>query len=71
MHAGAGPRTPAAARRHAAEHEYLPAQPQPPADRTQVLYEECGFRGDSNDYYSPANSCIDQVLQRRRGERGG
>ncbi|MBI5280363.1 MAG: hypothetical protein HY858_01685 [Candidatus Solibacter usitatus] len=33
----------------------------------QVLFSELGLRGDLTDYYSPANSCLDQVLLRRRG----
>lgn len=33
----------------------------------QVLYEQEGFQGNAIDYYSPDNSCIDQVLKRKRG----
>ncbi|KAI8470791.1 MAG: Transglutaminase-like superfamily-domain-containing protein [Monoraphidium minutum] len=32
-----------------------------------VLYEESGFKGNEEDYYSPDNSCIDRVLETRRG----
>ncbi|MBI5709202.1 MAG: tetratricopeptide repeat protein [Candidatus Eisenbacteria bacterium] len=31
------------------------------------VYEELGFRGDQSDYYSPSNSLLHEVLQRRRG----
>lgn len=31
------------------------------------LFDDCGFRGDRDDYYAPANSFLDQVLERRRG----
>lgn len=31
------------------------------------LYGELGFRGDEDDYYNPANSLFDQVLERRLG----
>jgi len=42
------------------------------SDRTlpgiiQFLFQEQGFGGDKNSYYDPANSYIDQVLQRKRG----
>lgn len=33
----------------------------------QYLFEELGFRGDTDDYASPANSYLDEVLDRRRG----
>ena len=33
----------------------------------QFLFQEQGFGGEKDDYYNPANSYIDQVLQRRRG----
>lgn len=33
----------------------------------RYLFDEMGLRGDSEDYYAPANSCLDQVLVRRRG----
>lgn len=32
-----------------------------------LLFEELGFSGDTEDYYDPANSCLDQVVARRRG----
>lgn len=31
------------------------------------LFEELGFRGDRNDYFSPSNSLLHEVVQRRRG----
>ncbi len=33
----------------------------------QYLFEELGFRGNDTDYYDPANSCLDLVLDRRTG----
>lgn len=33
----------------------------------QFLFQEQGFGGEKDDYYNPANSYLDQVLQRRRG----
>jgi len=33
----------------------------------QVLFERCGFRGDREAYYSPDNSYLHRVLERRRG----
>lgn len=33
----------------------------------QHLFGELGFRGDDQDYDDPRNSCIDQVIERRRG----
>jgi regulator of sirC expression with transglutaminase-like and TPR domain len=33
----------------------------------EFLFEELGFQGNSNDYYDPANSCLQQVLLRRLG----
>ena len=33
----------------------------------RVLFHEYGFRGDREDYENPLNSCMDAVLQRRRG----
>ena len=32
-----------------------------------VLFEVAGFRGDTDDYYNPANSYLPDVLIRRRG----
>lgn len=32
-----------------------------------TLFEERGFRGDTDDYDAPRNSFLDQVLERRRG----
>jgi regulator of sirC expression with transglutaminase-like and TPR domain len=32
-----------------------------------VLFEEEKLQGDREDYYSPANSCIDMVMARRKG----
>ncbi|MCC6367550.1 MAG: transglutaminase family protein [Bryobacterales bacterium] len=31
------------------------------------LFEELGFRGNEGDYYSPLNSCLNQVLVERTG----
>jgi regulator of sirC expression with transglutaminase-like and TPR domain len=31
------------------------------------LFEELGFRGNSDNYYDPANSCLNEVLVRRTG----
>ena len=31
------------------------------------LFEELGFRGNDGDYYSPMNSCLNQVLMERTG----
>lgn len=33
----------------------------------RFLFDEMTLRGDSEDYYAPANSCLDQALLRRRG----
>lgn len=33
----------------------------------RFLFDEIGLSGDSEDYYAPANSCLDQVLMRRCG----
>ncbi|MBI5086631.1 MAG: hypothetical protein HZB13_18800 [Acidobacteria bacterium] len=33
----------------------------------RVLFSDLGLRGDLTDYYSPVNSCLDQVLLRRKG----
>lgn len=32
-----------------------------------LLFDELGLRGDTEDYYDPRNSCVGQVLDRRRG----
>ncbi len=50
--AAAGPGAKGAALLHALNH---------------VLFEEEKLSGDRDDYYSPANSCIDLVMARRRG----
>ena len=34
---------------------------------SRLLYQQEGFRGNSSEYYEPANSCLDQVLERRTG----
>lgn len=31
------------------------------------VFEDLGFRGDHTDYYSPSNSLLHQVMERRRG----
>src|SRR5204863_4652710 len=33
----------------------------------EVLFEECGFTGNTSDYYSTANSYLPRVLETRRG----
>lgn len=33
----------------------------------EYLFEELGFRGNDGDYYSPWNSCLNQVLMERTG----
>jgi regulator of sirC expression with transglutaminase-like and TPR domain len=34
---------------------------------TAYLFDECGFRGDTESYYDPRNSFLNDVLARRRG----
>jgi regulator of sirC expression with transglutaminase-like and TPR domain len=33
----------------------------------EFLFDEEGFRGNAEDYYDPANSCLNQVLDRKLG----
>jgi len=33
----------------------------------RYLFDDLGFRGDRDHYYNPANSLLDQVIDRRRG----
>jgi regulator of sirC expression with transglutaminase-like and TPR domain len=33
----------------------------------EFLFAEEGFRGNSEDYYDPCNSCLNDVLERKRG----
>jgi len=33
----------------------------------EYLFDELGFRGNDGDYYSPMNSCLNQVLMERTG----
>jgi regulator of sirC expression with transglutaminase-like and TPR domain len=33
----------------------------------EFLFAEEGFRGDADDYYDPRHSCLNDVLERRRG----
>jgi regulator of sirC expression with transglutaminase-like and TPR domain len=33
----------------------------------EFLFDEEGFRGNAEDYYDPANSCLNQVLERKLG----
>jgi len=37
------------------------------AELSAFLFEEQGFRGNRDDYYDPANSFLDRVLERRTG----
>lgn len=34
---------------------------------SQYLVDDLGFRGNTEDYYDPRNSCLNDVLQRRAG----
>lgn len=33
----------------------------------EYLFDELGFRGNQDDYYNPANSCLNEVLANRTG----
>jgi regulator of sirC expression with transglutaminase-like and TPR domain len=33
----------------------------------EFLFDEEGFQGDAEDYYDPANSCLNRVLERKLG----
>jgi regulator of sirC expression with transglutaminase-like and TPR domain len=33
----------------------------------RYLFQELGFHGNTDDYYDPLNSCLNQVLERRMG----
>jgi regulator of sirC expression with transglutaminase-like and TPR domain len=33
----------------------------------QVLFGAAGLQGDAEDYFDPRNSCLDQVVERRKG----
>lgn len=33
----------------------------------RFLFDELGFHGNDEDYYDPLNSCLNQVLERRKG----
>lgn len=33
----------------------------------RLLFNELQFRGDQDSYFHPANSCLDQVIERRKG----
>jgi regulator of sirC expression with transglutaminase-like and TPR domain len=37
------------------------------ATASAYLFNDAGFRGNHEDYYDPANSCLNQVLERRLG----
>lgn len=37
------------------------------AAANRYLFDELGFTGNAADYYSPANSCLNQVLESRTG----
>ena len=49
--------------------EFLGTHPNPadPATLTRFIHEIAGFRGNTDDYYDPANSYIDRVLSSKRG----
>jgi len=54
--------------------EELRARIQPDWNNLQKLarlrtfvFDDLGFRGDRNDYFSPSNSLLHEVLERRRG----
>lgn len=34
---------------------------------SRFMFDELGFRGAEDDYYDPKNSCIDEVIARRKG----
>ncbi|MGH9719560.1 MAG: transglutaminase family protein, partial [Bryobacteraceae bacterium] len=36
-------------------------------EANRYLFEELGFRGNTDDYYNPANSCLNDVLTARLG----
>jgi regulator of sirC expression with transglutaminase-like and TPR domain len=36
-------------------------------EANRYLFEELGFRGNTNDYYNPRNSCLNEVLTARTG----
>jgi regulator of sirC expression with transglutaminase-like and TPR domain len=37
------------------------------SEANRYLFEELGFRGNTNDYYDPRNSCLNEVLTVRTG----
>ncbi len=45
----------------------LPRDQHPIAAVTRYLFDECGFHGNSEDYYDPRNSYLNEVLERRTG----
>ena len=53
----------------AAVRPRLAGAPPPEAAARLVgyLFEECGFRGNAEDYYDPRNSFLNDVLERRTG----
>lgn len=56
---------------HAAEFRER-VTPSTPGDEfvllfNEYLFEELGFQGNTDDYYDPANSCLNEVLTRRLG----
>src|SRR5688572_8029062 len=44
-----------------------PGVPPAIAQLLQLLYGELGFHGDTDDYYDPRNSFLNEVLDRRAG----
>ena len=56
---------------HAAElREHLSGAPEGEVfvrETNRYLFDELGFRGNTNDYYDPRNSCLNEVLTARTG----
>src|SRR5262245_6482389 len=52
----------------AAQRRLAAAPDTPPTETlTRVVFEEHGFRGNTDDYYDPRNSFLNDVLVRRTG----
>jgi regulator of sirC expression with transglutaminase-like and TPR domain len=37
------------------------------AEANRLLFDELGFKGNADDYYNPANSCLNEVLSSKTG----